>query len=68
MAAVDHELQACLASLERCSISVAQTLGYASTLRSIRLMRLLLAWRLQAELSGELSAARVSGCRTRGRR
>lgn len=62
MAAVDHELEALLASLESCSLSAVQhewrkRWGAPPAFRSVRLMRHLVAWRLQAELYGDLSAA-----------
>ncbi|WP_167179335.1 DUF2924 domain-containing protein [Brevundimonas terrae] len=61
MPAVDDELEVFLASLERCSLSSVQDewrkrWGTPPTLRSVRLLRYLLAWRLQTELYGDLSA------------
>ncbi|WP_167177784.1 DUF2924 domain-containing protein [Brevundimonas terrae] len=60
MPAVDDELEVFLASLERCSLSAVQDewrkrWGTPPTLRSVRLMRHLVAWRLQTELYGDLS-------------
>lgn len=62
MAAVDDELEAFLASLEHSTLSEVQDewrkrWGAPPALRSVRLMRHLAAWRLQAELYGDLSAA-----------
>ncbi|WP_406851831.1 DUF2924 domain-containing protein [Brevundimonas sp. BH3] len=61
MPAVDDELEVFLASLERCSLSAVQDewrkrWGTPPPLGSVRLLRHLLAWRLQTELYGDLSA------------